>query len=398
MAVCLGWVFSSFLQAESVTVQTLSGETISGTWESVLPSGIRIRVEGDAREFSWETLARVQFSGEKAEKNIPFLLLRDGSFLGTPSGTLQEGIFHDGEGEKERKIPLAEVKAVLFQPIALRQPEIRKAWEEILTEETSQDTLVALRDGKISHYRGEIREIQAETVPFWLDGEAIPIKRERILGLRFADLPEAKKFPAGVAILTDRRGNRYSVGKFQEGNASEIIFSLRCGEIFRLPVSEMVEMECTGGTQSFLRVADAESVKWLPFVSVPGMEDGREAFFAPKDGRSLNGSALSIGGKTYSHGFTASSRTELVFRLPDDARRFQAVVGMDDEVRPQGNVRLVIHADEKELFSGEITGSMPPQELDLEVAGASRLKILVDYGKNMDISDHLNFGNARILP
>jgi hypothetical protein len=74
-----------------------------------------------------------------------------------------------------------------------------------------------------------------------------------------------------------------------------------------------------------------------------------------------------------------------------------ATAGIDDGVEGRGHVRLTIAADGRTLFDGPVAGGDPPLPLDLDLAGATRLSILVDYGEGFDVSDHLDLGNARLV-
>jgi hypothetical protein len=62
-----------------------------------------------------------------------------------------------------------------------------------------------------------------------------------------------------------------------------------------------------------------------------------------------------------------------------------------------GNVSLLIQADDKVLLEKEIGGNGPPEPIDLNIAGARRLSIVVDYGRNLDKGDWLNLCDARIV-
>jgi hypothetical protein len=86
-----------------------------------------------------------------------------------------------------------------------------------------------------------------------------------------------------------------------------------------------------------------------------------------------------------------------VYKLPARAKRFQAIAGIDDGVGGLGSVQLEIKGDGRQLYSGELTGKDPPAELDLELAGVRRLVILVDFGDDLDVADHLNLCEARIV-
>ena len=118
--------------------------------------------------------------------------------------------------------------------------------------------------------------------------------------------------------------------------------------------------------------------------------------YQPRRDRSFDGGKLLLAGRAYEKGLAIHSRSELVYRLTDDFRRFRAVVGIDDRVREGGNVKLVIAKDGQVLWSKSVDGKQPPLELDLDVAGVRRLSILVDFGEDLDIADHLNLCDARL--
>jgi hypothetical protein len=100
--------------------------------------------------------------------------------------------------------------------------------------------------------------------------------------------------------------------------------------------------------------------------------------------------------RTFSKGLALRSRTEIVYRLPAGFQRFIAVAGIDPATTAAGNVRLAILGDDRVLVETEITGDQPPQSLQLDIANVKRLKIVVDYGQNLDTGDWLNLCDARI--
>ncbi len=91
------------------------------------------------------------------------------------------------------------------------------------------------------------------------------------------------------------------------------------------------------------------------------------------------------------------SRSEVGYRLPGKYRRFKALVGIDDAVRPGGDAQLEIRGDGKLLWEGRIRGSEPAQPLDLDIAGVKRIDILVDFGADLDIADVVDLCEARMI-
>ena len=51
----------------------------------------------------------------------------------------------------------------------------------------------------------------------------------------------------------------------------------------------------------------------------------------------------------------------------------------------------------KILFEADVRGTDAPQVLDLDVTGIRFLEILVDFGREFDIADHLDLGDAKLI-
>ena len=86
----------------------------------------------------------------------------------------------------------------------------------------------------------------------------------------------------------------------------------------------------------------------------------------------------------------------LEYRLPAGVKRLAALAGIDPATSGQGNVALEISADGRLLWQGEIDGSEAPVEIDLPLSGVRRLRIVVDYGSNLDYGDRLHLVDARL--
>jgi hypothetical protein len=99
----------------------------------------------------------------------------------------------------------------------------------------------------------------------------------------------------------------------------------------------------------------------------------------------------------FSKGLALRSRSELNYRLPAGFGRFTAVAGIEPATSTTGNVQLSIYGDDQRLFEAAISGDEPPREIELDIGGVKRLKIIVDFGKNLDTGDWLNLCDARLV-
>ena len=100
--------------------------------------------------------------------------------------------------------------------------------------------------------------------------------------------------------------------------------------------------------------------------------------------------------RSYSKGLALRSRTEIVYRLPQGMRRFQAIAGIAPATASQGNVELFFYCDNSQRWQGVIDGEQPPVEIGLDIEGVRELTIVVDYGENLDWGDQLHLVEARV--
>jgi hypothetical protein len=158
----------------------------------------------------------------------------------------------------------------------------------------------------------------------------------------------------------------------------------------------VVQIDFSGGKIAYLSDLKPESVRWAPFFGVGKSLPAVEQFYAPRQDRGFDQNSLRLGGKDYPKGLAVHSRTELTYRLPEGFCRLLAVAGIDDAVRPNGKVRLVIRGDENILLETVVTGDHLPEAIDLDITGVRRLVILVDFTDAVNIGDHLLLCDARI--
>ncbi|GEM84827.1 NPCBM/NEW2 domain-containing protein [Meiothermus hypogaeus] len=114
-----------------------------------------------------------------------------------------------------------------------------------------------------------------------------------------------------------------------------------------------------------------------------------------------DGRTLTLNGVTYAKGLGAHANSEIVYSLEANCSRFQAVVGLDDEIDTQtqwGSVVFQVFADGVSLFnSGVIRGNSPSQAIDVDVTGRQQLRLVISDGGDNVYYDHANWANARLV-
>jgi len=117
----------------------------------------------------------------------------------------------------------------------------------------------------------------------------------------------------------------------------------------------------------------------------------------PHKNQSVEGHALRIGGRAFALGLGTHSPGTFLIRLGGGATRFQAWVGIDDEVGKRGSATFALIGDGKALWnSGVLHGGDPAKQVDVDVTGVQMLLLLVgDAGDGFEY-DHADWADARL--
>ena len=319
--------------------------------------------------------------------------LIDGSRLAGAEYTVREG----RAGITRANGELTEVSARDVAAVQLQPPTeaIAAEWTRILESELDADLLVVRKGDSIDYHRGTLGDVSDKVVEFDLEGDLLPVKRSKVCGLVYYR-SAGRSLPDPLGWLTDAGGSRWAVRSVRlEGEDFRWITPLGL-EISRA-AAEVVRIDFSPGKIVYLSDLEPESLVWTPYFGSGKELPALARFFGPREDRGLDPGPLELDGTQYEKGLALRSRTSLVYRLPGRFRRFKAVVGIDDRVRPQGNVRLVLRGDDRVLLETTVAGTDPPLSVDLDLSGVRRLAILVDYGADLDVADHLDLCDARIV-
>ena len=314
------------------------------------------------------------------------ITLADGSRIaGTGMTAARQQLRFVSAGLGEVSVP---IKGVAHFRLAPADARLTDAWNALLEKETQKDLLIVRKGDVLDFLSGVVGEIDDKTVKFLLDRDEIPVKRERVYGIIYPKRTSTAK-PVCRMDLTD--GDQVQVREAQwDGNTWQVI--LATGLKVTLPAEAVLSLDYSLGKVRYLSQLEPRDVKYVPYFDV---------VWKYRRDRSLDGGPLRVGGQSYQRGLAIHSRTTLKYRLGGEYRRFQAIMGIDESVGRKGDVQVVISGDGVEKFSGKVRGDVPPAErvhaLDLDVAGVRELEILVDFGGDLDIADHLDLADAKVI-
>ena len=117
---------------------------------------------------------------------------------------------------------------------------------------------------------------------------------------------------------------------------------------------------------------------------------------AIRAGKSVEGRALSVGGKAFAHGVGTHAISSAIFDVGGKALSFSAEVGVDDESgKGRGSVKFVVYADDRiAAESPVLRGGDAPHRLTADLADAKRVELFVCDALDSTEFDHADWGEA----
>ena len=110
-----------------------------------------------------------------------------------------------------------------------------------------------------------------------------------------------------------------------------------------------------------------------------------------------DGGAIQINGVTTVKGLGTHAASEVVYDLGGTYARFLCNVGLDDEVGANGTVVFEVFVDGVQRFtSGTMDNASPTQQVNVDVTGATTLRLVVENAGDGDAFDHGDWANARL--
>jgi hypothetical protein len=116
--------------------------------------------------------------------------------------------------------------------------------------------------------------------------------------------------------------------------------------------------------------------------------------------RSVQGHPLKIAGRTFVRGLGTHARSEIVYDLEAPCERFEAWVGVDDEMdyRKEASVVFRVFADGREVASSPVMHAKDKAvRLAASLKGVTELRLVVDDAGDGVDSDHADWGDTRII-
>jgi hypothetical protein len=110
-----------------------------------------------------------------------------------------------------------------------------------------------------------------------------------------------------------------------------------------------------------------------------------------------DGHTLTLNGVTYTKGLGVHALSDLSFDLNKQFSQFTSDIGVDDEQGSAGSVVFQVFLDGTKVYdSGVMTGTSATRTVNLNVTGATTMRLVVTDAGNGNTSDHADWANAKL--
>jgi hypothetical protein len=385
-ALCLLLLFTATAAAEPQETVPVDGQpfeaelvSVDAQWQVAFQEADRRRELPAADLVRWGSCAEI--------RRGPVVVMADGGLM--VADVLEAGprkIVADSGLFGLVELPPEEVAAIVF-----RLPADRHAQDLLFDRARSAGARrdeVILANGDV--IGGRFRGLRDDVLTLEADVGPLEIETDRVRALVFNPALVRSDRPAGLyAVAGFTEGSRLAAEKLVVSrNSLEI--TLSGGQTCKTTALELVCLQPFGGRLTYLSDLKPAGSRQLPYLEL-----GWPAY---RNDRDVTGGLLRSGGKPYLKGIGVHGADRLTYQLTEPWQRFEARLGIDDRTAGQGSVRFRVYVDGRaEYTSPVVRGGDEPIPVSVDLSGAKRLDLIVDYADRADVMDRADWLEARLV-
>lgn len=407
-ALLTGWFVSGSAAFSAEIIATrVNGATQAGAWVGVKQDGgsvLELQIDGATVSGSLDSWMLIEFPrhAERSPSGLEIRLADGGVLWGEIVGATDDALDVSSALGESLRIGLDALTGVRFADGA-EFPRAAELYASALRDRLpGQDTMVTRSGTDPKALRGRVVKMLGAdpAAGDGAEGEPGDGRRGRFaVGGRERTFAWDKMFGVAFAVGAGKPATSPCTLRLVDG--SEVGGVIVAGDAERLTLKATIGVEVSLSLSLVQRInVRSERVVFLSDLSAA--EERSEGLLSQpwphQRDRSVSGGTMSMQGRAFPRGIGVRARTSLTYELAGAFECFAATIGIDDAVRPRGNVVFRVMGDGATLFdSGSVSGRDGPRDVATPVAGVRRLTLEVDYGEALDLSDHADWGAARVL-
>ncbi len=367
------------------------GETFRAALGAVGPAWkLHFELSGGAvREVAAADLVRW---GEFVEKSTgPQILLADGGLILADVREIdREKLALDSDLLGAVALRLDAVSAVLFHPPSDRHRRDQLV-RRLLTIGGESDRLLLDNGDELP---GTLAALHDDAVTLETGAGKVEVELARVAAVVCNPSLARPAGSGGLRVFVGLKDGSRVLASGLATAGPKVRLELAAGVTLSLDGEAIVALQPLGGNAVYLSDLKPASYKHIPFLQLrwPYQAD-----------RNVAADLLRAGGNLRLKGLGMHSASRLTYNLDREYRRLDAELAIDDAAAGYGSVVFRVFVDEgngtwlPKFTSGIIRGGQPPERMSVEIGGAKRISLLVEFADRGDERDDADWLDARLI-
>lgn len=364
---------------------TVGGDSFQGTLLSADAAGQAAFQTKDGRKEI--PIAQLVRWGKCVEPDrSPLLLLHDGTIL--VAGILEaegDNLAVDSEALGLLRLPLRNVAAiVLHLPASSIQRD--RLLDTALRNEQDAARVVML-NGDVM--RGKLAALDDRSVSLRTAVGPVQLEFDRVSTVTLAQEDRVQRETRQKSTLVGLADGTRAVLTAFAIQAETATLTTVGGLAWKCDAREVVFLQPTSPRIVYLSDITPSGYRHVPYL---------ELTWKFRTDRNVLGGIMRCGGQMYLKGLGMHTAARISYVPPQKSKAFQASLGIDDVTDGMGSVRFRVFVDGSEKYvSPTVRGLEEPLPISVEVTGAQRLDLVVDFADRADVQDQANWLDARFV-
>ena len=279
--------------------------------------------------------------------------------------------------------------------------DIRKARAAMRSEtpakpgQVTEDVAFARKDDQVIPVSGLVLGVEpGGTLKFRFRDQERKILPDKLVGVILAsaldeNAPAAPGDDALRQVLVLQGGDVVS-GQWTAFEKGAVTLATRWGTRMIVPIKQIERVQTKNGRLTYVSDLTPAHVEQTPYF---------DRLLPFKSDVSLAGQPIKLADGQHAKGISVHSRTVLRYDIGRRFERFRAKVGFQQPEGKNGRATIRVLGDNDKVLHeiADARGDQPPADLDVPVAGVSRLTLEVDFGADQDVGDRVAWANARLI-
>jgi hypothetical protein len=271
---------------------------------------------------------------------------------------------------------------LLFTPLA--DDAQKTAWEEALSDNSSNDALIVTRaSGELVRVGGTIREAKAGQINFDFDDQNLEMPLERLKGISWFQTAKISSGPAVEVQLRNQSSLQCKSIAFAENGFTLSIVS---GAELKVPASSVTVIQFAASNMRW--VAELPSLEASLQSAIPwefSLNVSKTAllprYVRHRVGQDSKGGILPVEEQS----LLFASPASYVFRVPEGFQVLQATVERPELASYRSELLIEVWQEDQKLFSKVLADTQDTMEVKVNVAPEKKTKLSVTANESNQI-------------